>query len=356
MIISLVVTVLNEGASIARLLDSIASQARLPDEVVACDGGSADDTVARLNAEKRFPVRVIVAPGANISRGRNLAIDASMGDLIVCSDAGVRLDPGWVDALAAAADAAGVGPGDRRLIGGVFVPDHTNAFELAMSATVLPSVEEIQPERFLPSSRSVGFTRAGWEAAGRYPEWLDYCEDLVFDLRALRAGPFVFAPGAIVHFRPRASLQSFWKQYSLYARGDGKAGLWLKRHLIRYATYLTGLPGLLIGALATQDYGVQTLCVAGLAIGAGAYLRTPYRRLARLWGSYGLADRLRALGLIPIIRVVGDIAKMTGYPSGVAWRRTRIASQPELRWRSDSASPSTSSETGAGDACLIDLR
>jgi len=335
-IVSMVVTVLNEGESIARLLDSIASQTRLPDEVVACDGGSADDTVARLNAERRFPVRVIESPGANISRGRNLAIDASMGDLIVCADAGVRLDPGWVEALCAASDKASVGPRDPRLIGGVFTPDHTNAFELAMSATVLPLVDEIAPERFLPSSRSVAFTRAGWEAAGRYPEWLDYCEDLVFDLRALRSGPFVFAPRAIVHFRPRASLRAFWKQYSLYARGDGKAGLWLKRHLIRYATYLAGLPALLFGALAAADYGLQALCVAGLAIGAGAYLRTPYQRLARLWGSYGLAGRLQALGLVPIIRVVGDVAKMAGYPAGVAWRRKRIASQPELRWRDSS--------------------
>jgi GT2 family glycosyltransferase len=206
-----------------------------------------------------------------------------------------------------------------------------------MSATVLPLVEEIAPERFLPSSRSVAFTRAGWEAAGRYPEWLDYCEDLVFDLRALRAGPFVFAPGAIVHFRPRSTLRAFWKQYFLYARGDGKAALWLRRHLIRYATYLAGLPFLLIGALAAPDYGFEALCVAGLAIGAGAYLRAPYRRLARLWGAYRLVDRLRAIGLIPIIRVVGDIAKMAGYPQGVAWRRKRLASQPELRWRESGA-------------------
>jgi glycosyltransferase involved in cell wall biosynthesis len=332
-IISMVVTVLNEGQTIARLLDSIAGQTRLPDEVVACDGGSADDTVARLNAERRFPVRVLESPGANISRGRNIAIDASMGDLIVCADAGVRLDPGWVEALAAAAEKAGIGPGDRRLIGGVFAPEYTNAFELAMSATVLPLPEEIRPERFLPSSRSVAFTRAGWEAAGRYPEWLDFCEDLVFDLRALRAGPFVFAAGAIVHFRPRSTLRAFWRQYYQYARGDGKAGLWPKRHAIRYATYLLALPGLLIGALAAPDYGLQTLCVAGLAIGAGAYLRAPYRRLVRLWGTSGLLDRLRAVALAPVIRVVGDLAKMAGYPVGAAWRRKRIADQPELRWR-----------------------
>jgi hypothetical protein len=29
---------------------------------------------------------------------------------------------------------------------------------------------------------------------------------------------------------------------------------------------------------------------------------------------------LRAFGLIPIIRVVGDVAKMLGYPAGLLWR------------------------------------
>ena len=50
-----------------------------------------------------------------------------------------------------------------------------------------------------------------------YPEWLDYCEDLLFDF-AIRAqcGGFSFAPNAIVYFRPRGSLRSFYKQYYLY--------------------------------------------------------------------------------------------------------------------------------------------
>ena len=64
----------------------------------------------------------------------------------------------------------------------------------------------VDPERFLPSSRSVAFLKADWAACDGYPEWLDYCEDLVYDL-ALREryGQFAFAPRALVHFRPRSS-------------------------------------------------------------------------------------------------------------------------------------------------------
>ena len=100
-----------------------------------------------------------------------------------------------------------------------------------MGATVLPTVDEVKPESFLPSSRSVAFTKAAWEAAGGYPEWIDYCEDLIFDFR-LRdvAGPFAWAPEAVAHFRPRGSLKAFFKQYYRYARGDGKADLWRKKH------------------------------------------------------------------------------------------------------------------------------
>src|SRR5438046_660918 len=128
------------------------------------------------------------------------------------------------------------------VVSGFFVPEPQSTFELAMGATVLPRVSEIDPERFLPSSRSIAFTKAAWQAVGGYPEWLDYCEDLVFDFALRRRGAFAFAPAALVHFRPRGSLRSFFRQYYLYARGDGKAGLWPWRHAMRYATYLFALP------------------------------------------------------------------------------------------------------------------
>ena len=96
---SLILTVLNEADSLPTLLDSVAMQTVLPDEVVICDGGSYDNTVALLRAETRFPIRVIESHGANISRGRNLAIAAAQNEIIAVTDAGVRLDERWMERL-----------------------------------------------------------------------------------------------------------------------------------------------------------------------------------------------------------------------------------------------------------------
>ena len=48
--VSVICTVLNEGESIKGLLDSLAAQTRLPDEIIFVDGGSRDNTVDILNS------------------------------------------------------------------------------------------------------------------------------------------------------------------------------------------------------------------------------------------------------------------------------------------------------------------
>ena len=68
-----------------------------------------------------------------------------------------------------------------------------------MAATVLPLTDEIDPATFLPSSRSVAFPKAVWALAGGYPEWLDYCEDLLFDFGINRQAP------ALVSIRPETA-------------------------------------------------------------------------------------------------------------------------------------------------------
>ncbi|MBN2470123.1 MAG: glycosyl transferase family 2, partial [Anaerolineae bacterium] len=209
-----------------------------------------------------------------------------------------------------------------QVVAGFFRADPHTPFEVAMGATVLPLEDEIDPAGFLPSSRSVAFRKSAWQAVGGYPEWLDYCEDLIFDLN-LQAhyAPFGWAPGACVAFRPRPSLGAYWRQYYRYARGDGKADLWRKRHAARYATYLGGVPLILALGLAWGPLWW------GLFLAGGwVYLRAPFRRLPVVWGFYRGARpptwlaRARAWLLVPVIRVVGDLAKMAGYPAGWAWR------------------------------------
>ncbi len=323
--VSLILTVLNEGASIRRVLDSLAAQTRLPDEVVIADGGSRDDTVAILRdyaAAGRLPLRVVETPGANIAQGRNAAIRLTTGEIIAVTDAGVRCAPDWLEKLTAPFARAGGPVGKVSVVAGFFRPDAHSAFEIAMGATVLPEARDVKPLTYLPSSRSVAYLKSAWEAVGGYPEWLDYSEDVVFDLKLRRAvGAFVFAPEAIVHFRPRGSLRAFARQYFLYARGDGKANLFPRLHAVRYFTYLVAAPLLVYAALTVSPW----LWLLGALVGL-AYVRLPLRRLWPQLAPLAWPDRLKAVLYVPVIRVVGDVAKMLGYPAGCwgRWRSGRL--------------------------------
>jgi len=205
-VVSVIATVYNEERVISRLLDSLAAQTRRPDEVIICDGGSTDGTTEIIGAytkSKIFNLKLVVAKDANIR------------------------------------------PNDVIAVAGFFEPDVDTLFQIAMAATVLPLVDEIDPDKFLPSSRSVAFTKAAWQEAGGYPEWLDYCEDLLFDFaindqESDRLSAFAWSPNALVYFRPRENLTAFWRQYYQYARGDGKAvcpisrldWAWCRRHFL----------------------------------------------------------------------------------------------------------------------------
>lgn len=313
MSVSVILTVKNEGNNLHRLLDSLIQQSERPAEIIVTDGGSSDDTLAVLEEYRRWlPLQVVSAPGSNISEGRNRAIEAARGPYIAVTDAGVALSPIWLEEIIRP-----LRKDQAMVVSGWFEADPYTDFEVAMGATVLPELFDVDPRSFLPSSRSVAFHKEAWRAVGGYPEWLDFGEDLVFDMALHRRyGPFPFATRAIAYFRPRRNLRAFFRQYYLYARGDGKANLWPRRHALRYGVYLIGLPFLL--RLIWRD---KWLGWAGLLGGTAAYCRRPAQRLWAATHGWRPPARLRALALIPIIRLVGDVAKMLGYPVGLWWRR-----------------------------------
>ncbi|GIW00642.1 glycosyltransferase [Roseiflexus sp.] len=313
--ISLVCTVRDEADNIAELIDSMLAQSLLPDEIVINDCQSRDATpqiVARYIA-RGAPIR-LVQGGHNIPSGRNNAIRHARGALIACTDAGLRLDPHWLERITAP-----IRRGDADVVGGFFRPAPRSLFELVLGATNYREVEEIDPARFLPFGKSCAFRREAWERVGGYPEWANHCEDVLFALALKHLGfRFAFAPDALVFFRPRSSLAAFARQYYFYARGDGVAGLWTLRHAVRYATYITAAMLL----LASRRH---SWTLALIAAGACAYVRDPLWRLRQRAPALDGVSMLRAALLIPVIRLVGDVAKMIGYPVGVV-QRLRSAS------------------------------
>src|SRR5205085_4115204 len=144
-------------------------------------------------------------------------------------------------------------------------------------------------------SRSVAFRKSAWAEVGGYPEWLDYSEDLVFDMSLRDVGKrFAFAPEARAYFRPRSTLRAFFLQYYRYARGDGKADLWRKRHAARYLTYCIG--PIVAGWVWRHRHDfVGKAVLVGLVIAVASYCRRPYARLSLILKDLPTAYFFRAL-------------------------------------------------------------
>jgi glycosyltransferase involved in cell wall biosynthesis len=309
--ISLISTLLNEAAGLNEMLAAIDSQTRAPDEVVIVDGGSTDGSLEILQAwaNGRPEIRVESRRGANISAGRNAAIRLATGEVIAVTDFGCILDPGWLAALAAGFKEAGAD-----VVMGFYTPDPRSRFERIVACLNLPDASEVDPDKFMPSSRSVAFRKTVWEKAGGYPEWLAIGEDMYFNFRVLDTGARrVFAPDALVRWRLRPDLRSTLRQYFRYGEGDGRAGMYPRRHALRFGTY-AGAAGFL--GVASR----RPALLAAVPVAVGVRMAPAYRRAVKRLDS---AEAAMALAALPVLELLIDLAKMAGYVSG------RIAGQPE---------------------------
>lgn len=343
--VSVAMTVLNEGSSLKIFLESLLEQTHAPAEIVICDGGSVDDTMAILRATEEAwqhggpPIRVISRPGANISQGRNTAIEECSSSLIAVTDAGIRLEKDWLEQLVLTFSHESDDP-DVKGAAGFFLPEPVGVFETSLAGTTMPFRRDVDASEFLPAGRSMLFRREAWKEIDGFPEWLDYCEDLVFDMQledlaAGRRKALPLAEFSVVRVRPRSGYRQFYKQYFLYARGDGKADLWAKRHLVRYGVYILLIPWLL-RLMTSRNRRSRFWGRLLTVIGVFAYCRRPVERVWKMGRNrLGVWRVLAALLQIPLIRLVGDAAKMLGYPMGWLWR-IRNWKRAEIHWRANS--------------------
>jgi glycosyltransferase involved in cell wall biosynthesis len=297
--VSLVATVKDAGSAAVPFLDSLAAQTRTPDEVVIVDGGSSDGTVDRLR--EHAAITVLEEPGANIARGRNLAIAASSHDVIAVTDADCVLEPRWLERLLVPLESGA----DVSM--GFYRPIEDGFLQSCMAAINLPDADEIDEGTFMPSGRSVAFRREAIAAAGGYPEWLDIGEDMYVDHRWRELGlDLRFVPDAVVRWRLRSTLRDTWVQYFRYARGDAIAGMHPERHAVRFGVY-----GLGLYALGTRGAVRKLTALAG----GVAYAGRPLRRASARFDTTG--ERAAALAAVPALMAFVDLAKMAGYLAGL---------------------------------------
>jgi len=304
--ISLITTVFNEETEIGRFIESILNQSTVPEEIVIVDGRSTDKTVDRINdyrlkiKEKGIKFKLISRKG-NIATGRNEAIKNAKNNTILVSDVGCILHRDWVKNISAPFE-------DKKVdvVAGFYEPKANSVFEkcLATYTSVMPG--KIDPENFLPSSRSVAFRKSAWKKVSRYPEWLDTCEDLFFARELKRNGfKFKFQKNALVFWPQRKNLNEAFKQFYNYAKGDGTARYIRPNTPFLFLRYVLGLVLLFIGFItqSTTSYAVIILLLVGYT----------------LWSinkNYKYVKDPLAFIYLPTLQFMSDLAVISGMSIG----------------------------------------
>lgn len=299
--VSVVCTLLNEEGTVGQLLESLTAQSCAPVEVIIVDGGSVDRTVAvaRERAAHDGRIRVHVVWGANRSEGRNYAIRKARHELIAVTDGGCIASRRWLESITAPLRA-----GTADVVSGFYEARACGGLDSIIGEVVVPRVQDVIPESFLPSSRSVAFRKACWQAVGGYPELFEENEDTVFDLLLREAGcRFAFAPQALVYWRPRRDLLALFRQYLRFGVGDGKGRIHTRRYL-RMSVRLCGAMTALVAAIVLSPLSLL-LIAAGLCV----YVRR--HRNGVLRGSPW------AIALKIVVIAVCTIAWMAGYLVGL---------------------------------------
>jgi len=244
---TLIATVRNEAGTIRDFVESLLTQTRKPDEILIVDGASTDGTREILeDYAARGQLRVISQP-CNIAEGRNLGIAAATGTHLAVTDAGCRVDPDWLEQIARCFDA----DCQPDVVAGNFrFETHTPFEEAVIRATFQPNRDDTETARYYPSSRSVAFSKAAWEKAGGYPEWLYAAEDTLFNIRMRQLGfRFVFCRDAIVRWRPRETWRALARQRINFSRGNARVGIGTAGYLTNLKIHSQVVAALLAGVL-----------------------------------------------------------------------------------------------------------
>ena len=205
--ISVCVTIFNEKAeTVKRLLTALNNQTLKPDEIIIIDAKDYDN--------------------CSRSKGRNIAISKAKNEIIAITDAGCIPHKNWLTNLVKPFRiASSQFPRNDIVVAGFYEMVCTNKLQKAMA--IFLGTQNHRSD-FLPSARSMTFTKSIWKKVGGFPENLkNTAEDTLFNVNLVKAGAkFEVAKNAIVDWQMPNSIKSFYLKIKNYASGDAQSGIW----------------------------------------------------------------------------------------------------------------------------------
>lgn len=308
--ITICITTFNEEKSIGRLLESLLTQTKKPEEIIIVDGGSNDQTttIIKTYQKKDLRIKLLIRKCAR-AKGRNLAVAQAENAIIAMTDSGCKPDKDWLAKITAP-----FAKDHPDIVAGFYKMTAKTNYQKAI--TVFLGVAPSQfDDRFLPSARSIAFTKAAWKQVDGFPEKkANTAEDTDFNYQAVKQGlKYVRVKDAIVTWdTPRRFLQGITKLH-YYAQGDAMRGIWwhptqkFNSHNLKvisiFSRYFIGL------LMFIYAFRLPFLLLI-LVVVIGSYLIWAFGKV------YRLTNNIQAGIWGMIIQPSADMAIMSGFARG----------------------------------------
>lgn len=263
---------------IKALLLALSKQTLKPDEIIITD--VSNSKLQTLNSKQYTNLKYInYKQQISRAKGRNKAIRMAKNEIIAVTDIGCVPRKDWLERI--------VKPFRNKkvnVVAGYYKMTYENSFQKAMRV-FLGILPEKFDKNYMPSARSMAFTKKIWKKSGGFPEKLgNTAEDTLFNVNLINANAkFSRVKSAVVEWGTAKTILNFYFKIFNYARGDAESGIFwhpVKRFqshnikiLLIYLRYIVGfwlliksLPLFFLYAVTYSLYAVSKAGLWGLVL------------------------------------------------------------------------------------------